>query len=353
MADGAEPAGHRRRGRDERRHRHGLRVPAGVARGEARPHRRAAGGVSRARRSSTASAWPSAPSSRNPLRASLTVLGILIGVAAVVTSPRSATGARENVAQQIQSIGSNFIIIFPQSRAGLGRARRAGQRRAPDRGRRRAPSCASRPASSAIAPACGRSGRSSTATRTGTRTSSAPPSPYFAGARLGGRRAASCGTTHDEAVKSKVVVLGATVAHEPLRQRGPRRPHGAHRPLPVPRLGVLATKGEAPFGGDQDDVRPHAHRELPRARHADAARASPACSWPRRARPRRPSARCKQIDSHPPPAPPHRRTGARARLRDPHAEGVPGDAGDHLRPADRRCSSSSRPSASSSAASAS
>src|SRR5580693_2318215 len=52
---------------------------------------------------------------RNPLRASLTVLGILVGVAAVVTVTALGSGARANVSEQIQSIGSNFIIVFPQN----------------------------------------------------------------------------------------------------------------------------------------------------------------------------------------------------------------------------------------------
>ena len=58
---------------------------------------------------------------RNPLRASLTVLGILIGVAAVVIVTGLGTGVRTNIANQIQSLGSNFIIIFPQSSAASGR----------------------------------------------------------------------------------------------------------------------------------------------------------------------------------------------------------------------------------------
>ena len=48
---------------------------------------------------------------RNPMRASLTVLGILIGVAAVVTVTALGSGAREHVSQQIQAIGSNFVSI--------------------------------------------------------------------------------------------------------------------------------------------------------------------------------------------------------------------------------------------------
>jgi len=51
---------------------------------------------------------------RNGLRASLTVLGILIGVASVVTVTALGTGVRDNVSKAIQSIGSNAMIIFPQ-----------------------------------------------------------------------------------------------------------------------------------------------------------------------------------------------------------------------------------------------
>ena len=61
---------------------------------------------------------------RNVLRASLTVLGILIGVAAVVTVTALGAGARSTVSSQIESIGSNFIIIWPERGLASG-ARRA------------------------------------------------------------------------------------------------------------------------------------------------------------------------------------------------------------------------------------
>ena len=74
---------------------------------------------------------------RNPMRASLTVLGILIGVAAVVTVTALGSGAREHVSQQIQAIGSNFIIVFPQSvqASGARGAQGAGMRLTEDDGR--------------------------------------------------------------------------------------------------------------------------------------------------------------------------------------------------------------------------
>src|SRR5512135_1099929 len=57
---------------------------------------------------------------RSTLRAGLTILGILIGVAAVVTVTALGAGARDRVADQIQGMGSNMIIIAPQSAVASG-----------------------------------------------------------------------------------------------------------------------------------------------------------------------------------------------------------------------------------------
>src|SRR5436305_15115787 len=57
---------------------------------------------------------------RNALRAFLTVLGILIGVAAVVTVTALGSGARGAVSKQIDAIGSNLIFITPQTTAASG-----------------------------------------------------------------------------------------------------------------------------------------------------------------------------------------------------------------------------------------
>lgn len=52
---------------------------------------------------------------RNALRAVLTVLGILIGITAVVVVTALGTGASKAVGAQIANLGSNAIIIFPQA----------------------------------------------------------------------------------------------------------------------------------------------------------------------------------------------------------------------------------------------
>jgi len=47
------------------------------------------------------------------LRAALTALGVIIGVAAVVATLSIGTGAKQAVAARIQSLGSNLITVFP------------------------------------------------------------------------------------------------------------------------------------------------------------------------------------------------------------------------------------------------
>ena len=54
---------------------------------------------------------------KNKLRAGLTVLGIVIGVAAVITMVSLGQGASAMVQQQFESLGTNVILIFPGSAA--------------------------------------------------------------------------------------------------------------------------------------------------------------------------------------------------------------------------------------------
>jgi putative ABC transport system permease protein len=49
----------------------------------------------------------------NALRSALTMLGIFIGVAAVIAMVAVGTGARETVLAQIRSLGANLIVVIP------------------------------------------------------------------------------------------------------------------------------------------------------------------------------------------------------------------------------------------------
>jgi putative ABC transport system permease protein len=51
----------------------------------------------------------------NTLRTGLTMLGVIIGVAAVITTVAVATGAHSRVTQQIQTLGSNLILVLSGS----------------------------------------------------------------------------------------------------------------------------------------------------------------------------------------------------------------------------------------------
>jgi putative ABC transport system permease protein len=52
---------------------------------------------------------------RNRSRSILTMLGVVIGVAAVIVTVAIGTGARTSVANQINSLGSNMLVVLPGS----------------------------------------------------------------------------------------------------------------------------------------------------------------------------------------------------------------------------------------------
>lgn len=57
---------------------------------------------------------------RNPMRSLLTVLGVVIGVAAVVTMVTVGNGASDAIRTQIESFGSNQLMLRPGMRLGPG-----------------------------------------------------------------------------------------------------------------------------------------------------------------------------------------------------------------------------------------
>ena len=189
---------------------------------------------------------------RSTLRASLTILGILIGVAAVVTVTALGAGARDQVADQIQSMGSNIIMVAPQSAAASGAkgALGSGARLTEDDGRailREAVSV------SAVAPALRARGQLVAGEKNWSSQIIGSSRAFFV-VRNWNVRKGEAWTEHDEATKAKVCVVGTTVAEKLF---GSEDPIG--RSVRVGRYmfritGVLESKGEAPFGGDQDDM---------------------------------------------------------------------------------------------------
>ena len=49
----------------------------------------------------------------NRLRSGLTMLGVIIGVAAVVVLVAIGTGTKQKVEQQVEGLGSNLLLVVP------------------------------------------------------------------------------------------------------------------------------------------------------------------------------------------------------------------------------------------------
>jgi putative ABC transport system permease protein len=187
---------------------------------------------------------------RNPLRASLTVLGILIGIAAVVIVTGVGAGVRTSVASQIQAMGSNSMIIFPQSRQSSGArgAQGSGWRLTEDDGR-----AILRESTSvkAIAPSLRAAGQIVYGDRNWNTSIIGTTIPYLV-VRDWPVERGEMWQPSDEVIKAKVVMLGSSVATNLFGNEDPvgRTVRIGRYPYRV--LGVLKSKGQSPFG-DQDD----------------------------------------------------------------------------------------------------
>jgi putative ABC transport system permease protein len=189
---------------------------------------------------------------RSTLRAALTILGILIGVSAVVTVTALGAGARDQVSTQIQSMGSNVIMIAPQSAAASGAkaALGAGSRLTEDDGRAIVREAVSVTAAAPFLRARAQivAGEKNWSSQVVGSTRS-----FFPVRSWSVTRGAEW-DEHDEATKTKVCLLGTTVASKLFDSEDPvgRYVRIGRHSFRV--IGLLESKGEAPFGGDQDNM---------------------------------------------------------------------------------------------------
>ncbi len=188
---------------------------------------------------------------RNKLRAGLTVIGITIGIAAVVTMTALGKGARSSVSASVSSLGSNMLLVFPQSGRSSGAKNNASGGRLTELDgdalvRESTSIRLSAPFMRAGAQAV-YEGQNTKTSVIGSRLS------YFEVRNLKVIKGDKW-TTASESVSEKVVLLGKTTANELFGTTDPIGRSIRVGKYPYQVIGLLEEKGNSPFGEDQDQI---------------------------------------------------------------------------------------------------
>jgi putative ABC transport system permease protein len=188
----------------------------------------------------------------NPLRTVLTMLGIIIGVAAVIAMVSVGAGAQARVAEQIRSLGSNLIVILPGSfwssgaRLGLGSRPTITEDDAVAVVREI-------PAVQAAAPTF-RGQRQVVFGNTNWSTVIQGTTPDYEEARQWSVVDGRFFTQEDLDGAAKVALLGQTVVANLFAGTDPLGQVVRVQEVPVTVIGVLDRKGQSSWGQDQDDM---------------------------------------------------------------------------------------------------
>jgi putative ABC transport system permease protein len=188
----------------------------------------------------------------NKMRSALTMLGIIIGVSAVIAMMAVGAGARERIAAQIRSIGSNVIIVLSGSttsggiRVGSGSVLTLTEDDATAIAREVPAVEAAGPTMRGTAQVVFGNQNWSTVVQGAT--------PEYLVVRewpvVSGRDI----MPQDVDGAAKVVLLGQTVAANLFGDSDPVGEIIRIKKVPFTVVGILAAKGQSAFGQDQDDI---------------------------------------------------------------------------------------------------
>ncbi len=188
----------------------------------------------------------------NKLRSVLTMLGIIIGVGAVIAMVSVGAGAQARVADQIRSLGSNLIIVLPGSFNSGGVRLGYGTRPTITQGDAAA-IAGEIPAIQAAAPSV-RGGGQVVFGNTNWGTSVQGTTPEYEDARQWPVVAGRFFTPEELEGAAKVILLGQTVAQNVFGDGDPVGQVVRVKEVPLTVIGVLDRKGQSSWGQDQDDV---------------------------------------------------------------------------------------------------
>ena len=188
----------------------------------------------------------------NKMRSALTMLGIIIGVGAVIAMIAIGTGASKRIAEQISSMGSNLLMILPGATTAGGVRMGAGTQPTLNMADTEAilKEC---PAVSDVAPVLngvaqivyGHQNWSTGVVGTTPGMLNVRDWPLAAGRPF---------TQQDVKSATKVCLLGQTVVENLFGDMDPIGHIIRIKKIPFTVVGVLSSKGQSPQGQDQDDT---------------------------------------------------------------------------------------------------
>jgi putative ABC transport system permease protein len=187
---------------------------------------------------------------RNLLRSFLTILGIVIGVAAVITMVTVGNGATQAVSDQISSLGSNLLMVRPGQRLGPGRD---GAGSPPFRIADAEAIAGQVGGVKAVAPQASTGGTAVHGARNWSTLIHGTTNAYFETNNWTFADGRSFEPAEERA-GAAVCVIGATVRRELFGSTDPLGARLRLRQISCEVIGLLESKGQAAMGMDQDDV---------------------------------------------------------------------------------------------------
>lgn len=189
---------------------------------------------------------------KNRMRSALTMLGIIIGVSAVIIMVSIGKGTQVDVENQINSLGTNLLMVHPGS--GEWRGVRGGAdslatltMKDVEKLKKEALHLKS------ISPVIRTSGQV-VAGGANWQTSVNGVSPDYIDIRDWQVEEGMFFTERDEKLKRKVAVIGKTVSEELFGEKSPLGKKIRIGNVPFTVIGLMEEKGQSGMGNDQDDV---------------------------------------------------------------------------------------------------
>lgn len=188
----------------------------------------------------------------NKLRSILTMLGIIIGVGAVIAMVSIGMGVRDKVSSSIASLGSNLIIVTPGAASSSGVRQAAGTNTTLTLKDAQA-MAREIPGIGAVAPSVGKQYQLVAGNMNWT-SSVQGTTPEYLDVRNLSVQSGSFITNEDIETRNRVAVIGSTVASNLFDNSNPVGQSVRIGNAPFIIIGVLESKGQSAGGQDQDDT---------------------------------------------------------------------------------------------------